>query len=264
MKIFVFIVLTGFINLAQANTVGLRGGGSECVNRFIRIGKVIENNLQQFPVDRLKLAAAIRDANIVAVDSEYIVQNGEQFYATNEPEIKKISLSLKWCDDSLNPKLKNTAIIVMHEYLGLSQPGLDKNYDVSNFLYENTQLTAEEFYYLAMTNGKDKTIVETLVFDTVRIIRDDQLELTSSSNADQSARIFCELVNNSFVIISSYEGLDSVVNLYTIKSADYCKNKIKEFAYSSDLNKGLKFTLGLDSKTVYEITNSNLQRTELH
>lgn len=252
-SILAFALLYFGLAIANANTVGLRGGGSECVLRFIKFGKVIEKNLHAFPVDQFKLKEVINNANIVSVESEYIVIDGEQFYAINEPEKMKISLSQKWCNDSLNSKLANTAIIVLHEYLGLSQPLFDKNYYISIDFFNLTNLTPEEFYDLASSDGNDTAVVTSQVFTKPTIINPLELKLTGSLLHNQTANLICNRNKGSYLYLHSKAESSPVTNTYVIKSYNYCVNKIKEFVTGLNENSGMSFVIGLDSSSVYEI-----------
>lgn len=249
---FTTIGLVFALNL-QANTIGLRGGGNECVKRFISYGQILSKNISSIPVNQKKLSDAINSAEVVAINDEYIVIEGEQFYAINEPEKKKISLSLKWCSDSLNPKLTNTAIIVLHEYLGLSEPEADKSYKISSNVYEFTQLNSEEMYYLVLTNGRDKSLIRTKSFTSPTDLKAHSLKVINPSFKNQSAELICDMENGNDLYLETVIGKNTFVNRYSIISHEYCINKIYEFVTRYDGLLGLTFLLGLESKTVYEI-----------
>ena len=237
----------------QANTIGLRGGGSECVKRFIAYGQILSENISSIPADQKKLSDAINSAEIVAVNDEYIVIEGEQFYAVNEPEKMKISISSKWCSDSLNPKLTNTAIIVLHEYLGLSEPGFDKSYKISSHVYDFTKLNSEEMYYLVLTNGQDKSLVRTKIFTSPIDVKAHSLKVINPSFTNQSAELICDIENGNDLYLETVIGNNTFVSRYSILSHEYCINKIYEFVTKYDGFIGMTFLLGLESKTVYEI-----------
>lgn len=240
-------------SLTHANTVGLRGGGSECVKRFIAYGQILNRNLRPIPANQEKLRSAINNALVVTVDEEYIIKDGEQYYAINEPSLNKISLSLKWCSDSLNPKLTNTAIIVLHEYLGLSEPGIDKNYIISNRVFEYTLFNSEELYYLVQTNGLDKSIIHTKSFTVPTELKANALKLKNPDIPNQSAELVCDIENESYLFLELRLNDNTFANYYKIKSYEYCINKLYEYVATYDNTLEISFTIGLDSRTVYEI-----------
>lgn len=253
MRCLILLIALMTVLRLEANTVGLRGGGRECVKRFVAYGQIINKNLHPIAAHQEKLAAAINSAQVVAVDEEYIIKDGEQYYAINEPSLNKISLSLKWCNDSLNPKLTNTAIIVLHEYLGLSEPGLDKNYVISSRVFEYTLFNSEELFYLVQTNGLDKSIINSKPFTTPIELKSNSLKLQNPEIPNQTALLVCNSEDESYLLLEITLNRSSFSNYYKIKSYEYCMNKLYEFVATYDESSNMSFTIGLDSRTIYEI-----------
>ena len=252
-NVIIFLFSTLILSLASANTVGLRGGGNECVQRFIAYGQIFTKNVLMLPVDKNKLVEAINKADVVVVESEFVIIEGEKFYAINEPEKMKITLSSQWCTDSMNPKLASSAIIALHEYLGLSQHGIDKNYVISSKVYEYTQINPEEFYYLVLTHGQDKSLMRTKSFKQPKTISANELILINPVEQSHSAQLICDSENGSNLYLEIKIDTVTFLNRYTVKSYDYCINKLYEFVNRYDGTLGMTFLVGLDSKTVYEI-----------
>lgn len=255
MKILVTLISTLITSHAFASgSFGVRGGGNTCVEQFISYGRVIHSSVKTIPYDAVQFLEKLNTAEIVEVQSEMVNYEGNQYIAMNEPAANRIYLSQKWCREShLGLAENKSAKIAFHEILGLSEPGRDKNYELSRNLYEDTGLTEEDFYYLALTGGRDRHVFQTEVYDWVRPNYSYPYRVNLLVKADQQkiAAIDC----------GSGKNLDAPALLVMLgKSSQYnflnknmCINLIEFLAFSDHKNLKVSFLVGTTSHIIYDV-----------
>lgn len=245
-------IIFSISSTSLANSFGMRGGGDECVKRFIQIGETIALNLKYINIDLPKFLEKINTATVTSVETEYISIDGNNYYAVNDPMNNTITVSQKWCEDSKKPN-RNVPIIVAHEFLGLSQPGTDKNYAISNFIYEDLGLNEEQIFNLVATGNRDANLTTTKIYNELLDLTGHTLttKYTINDEFSQTAFICCGTYT-SFVDLAHTFKDKTYVNRFSIDNK-YCRNKLFEITQNYTNQTGLSFKLGLDSKTVYEI-----------
>lgn len=251
-----------FITLITAQTFasgsfGVRGGGNTCVEHFISYGKVIHSLVDGIMFDSDRFLEKVNTAEIVEVQSEMVNYEGNQYIAMNEPAANRIYLSQKWCRESRLGLAENkSALIAFHEILGLSEPGLDKNYELSSTLYTATGLTEEDFYYLALTGGRDRHIFKTETYTWARPNATYPERVNLQIKADdmsQVATVDCGTGNNptipSFLIILGKSSKYSFVN------RNMCENLLEFLKFRTYSKFKVTFLVGTTTHTIYDVIN---------
>lgn len=264
-----FLFLITFVFASQvfaSGSFGVRGGGNTCVEQFIAYGKIIYANTKNMEYDRKAFLDKLRIADIVEVQTEMVMYEGNQYIAMNEPAANRIYLSQKWCRESRNPEIENkTAQIVFHEILGLSEPGVDKNYLVSSDLYDLTGLTEKDFYSLVITNGRERNIFKTDVYTWARANQSYPLRSylqLAPDNLKASAVFDCSLYSSA--VNSSDDSGDSTAgkpilvimghkSKYTFYNKMMCDNLLEYLLFHQYSNVKVSFLVGTTTMTIYDV-----------
>ena len=256
MNKFIFILFTLFATSTMASgSFGVRGGGNTCVEQFISLAKIIHSNVKAIPYDRDLFLKKVYKANIVEVQSEMVNYEGHQYIAMNEPSTDRIYLSQKWCRESgLARDADRTTLIVFHEVLGLSEPGRDANYELSSQLYEDTQLNEKDFYFLALTGGRDRHVFKTDVYTWARfdVAYPRRIGLNRSGIDNKRASIVdcgARLDNKSpaLLIILGQAGP------YNFLNKSMCENVIEFIAFRNYAEFKVTFFIGTTTNTIYDV-----------
>lgn len=256
MKQLVFLLITLITAQTLASgSFGVRGGGNTCVEHFISYGKVIHGLVDGIAFDSDRFLEKVNTAEIVEVQTEMVNYEGNQYIAMNEPTANRIYLSQKWCRESRQGLAENkSALIVFHEILGLSEPGLDKNYELSSTLYTATGLTEKDFYYLALTGGRDRHIFksETYTWARLNTTYPERVNLqTKAEDMTQAATADCGTGNNptipAFLIILGKGSKYSFVN------RNLCENLLEFLKFHSYSKFKVTFLVGTTTHTIYDI-----------
>lgn len=259
----IFLVIALLTNQTFASgSFGVRGGGNTCVEHFINYGKAIHANAISLDFDKTKFLEKVQTAEIVEAQTEMILWEGNQYIAMNEPAANRIYLSQKWCRESRQPFQNNkTALIAMHEILGLSEPGRDKNYEISSRLYQSSGLTEEEFYNLAMTEGRDRRVIQS---DTYTYARPSEyyphrIALQISENN----YLLAAYVDCSTSLAKSADGTNVMIPPlmvivghkveYKFAYAKMCDDLLNFLNFRSFQNVKIAFLVGTTSSTIYEV-----------
>ncbi len=253
----IVLLFTVFATSAMASgSFGVRGGGNTCVEQFISLAKVIHTNVKNIPYDADKFREKIYKANIVEVQTEMVNYEGHQYIAMNEPSTDRIFLSQKWCRESqLGRDQNRSALIVFHEILGLSEPGRDSNYELSSKLYEDTELTEKDFYFLGLTNGRDRHVFATDVYTLARFnvyyprrvsLNRDGFNNKRASTVDCGARF--DPASPAILIILGQSGP------YNFLNKSMCENVIEFLAFRNYAEFKITFFIGTTTNTIYDVT----------
>jgi len=249
----VFLLITLFVNFSFAQgSFGVRGGGNTCVEHFISYGKVIHSLVDGIMFDSNRFLEKVNTAEIVEVQSEMVNYEGNQYIAMNEPAANRIYLSQKWCRESrLGLAQNKSALIVFHEFLGLSEPGLDKNYELSSTLYTATGLTEEDFYYLALTGGRDRHIFKTETYTWARpnVTYPERVNLQiSDDDLKQVATVDCGSGNNP--TIPSFLVILGKSHKYSFLNKNMCENLLEFLIFRTYTNFKVSFLVGITTHTI--------------
>lgn len=255
MKTLVSLFFTLLTTQAFASgSFGVRGGGNTCVEQFISYGRVIHNSVKAIPYDSALFLEKLNTAEIVEVQSEMVNYEGNQYIAMNEPSANRIYLSQKWCRESQLGLAENkSAKIAFHEVLGLSEPGRDKNYELSRNLYDDTGLTEEDFYYLALTGGRDRHVFLTDVYDWARpnYTYAYRVNLQIKAEEQKIAAIDCGSGKNPEVpALLVMLGKSSK---YEFLNKNMCINLIEFLGFHDHKNFKISFLVGTTSHIIYDV-----------
>lgn len=258
---FLFIALLT-TQVFASGSFGVRGGGNTCVEHFINYGKVIHANVNNLNYDKEKFLDKVKNAEIVEVQTEMVFWEGNQYIAMNEPTANRIYLSQKWCRESRLPFQDNkTALIAFHEFLGLSEPGRDKNYEISSKIYQSSDLSEEEFYNLAMTDGLDRKIIQS---DTYFYARPSEgyphraiLQL-SENNYLLAASIDCSTSfakgpDGNYVMVPPLMVMLGHKAEYKFAYTKTCEDLLDFLKFRNFQNVKVAFLVGTTSSTIYEV-----------
>ncbi len=245
-----------------SGSFGVRGGGNTCVEHFINYGKAIHGNVTNLDYDREKFLDKVKTAEIVEVQTEMVLWENNQYIAMNEPSANRIYLSQKWCRESRLPFQNNkTALIAFHEILGLSEPGRDKNYEISSKIYQSSDLSEEEFYNLAMTDGLDRKIIQS---DTYTYARPSEsyphravLQL-SENNYMLAASIDCSSsfakgADGNYVMVPPLLVILGHKAEYKFAYTKTCEDLLDFLKFRNFQNVKVAFLVGTTSSTIYEV-----------
>lgn len=253
MKFAVLLSLLITSHVFASGSFGVRGGGNTCVEHFIGYGKVLNQNVSGIDYDKEAFLEKVKTAEIVEVQTEMVMFDGNQYIAMNEPSTNTIYLSQKWCRESREIKQENnSALIVFHEILGLSQPGADKNYYISGDLYNKTGLTEEDFYYLNITGGKDRHLFKTEAYTWARRNYSYSQRAFLRLDADTtkaSAIIDCDAKpENPAVLV-----IMGAPNEYSFFNKMMCDNLMEFLNFRDYSNIKVSFLVGTVSDTIYDV-----------
>lgn len=261
-----FVVLISLLFTTQAfasGSFGVRGGGNTCVEQFISYGKMLYANAKNIDYDAKAFIDKVRTAEIVEVDTEMVLFEGNQYTAMNEPSANRIYLSQKWCREAVDGlQASKTAMIVFHEVLGLSEPGRDKNFEVSSDLYDKTGLTEEDFHYLVLTNGRDRHLFETDVYTWARSampaypmrsylkLAADNMNASAVFDCRQSVVKYNDGSETEFQAMLIIMGHPSK---YTFFNAMMCENLLEFLRFRNYSNVKVSFLVGTTTATIYKV-----------
>lgn len=274
MKRFIFITIFAF-SCFNAYAISDKGnGGNECSKKFSRYGRVIydvikENDFYKNRVNLEFLDEAINSAFVVVSNDPLYDRNGGAVPATNDGN-SMITLSKEdWCESLglVDPE------IVLHEYLGISEPDLDLQYQVSGVLSFQTGLSIRDFYNF-YRSGSDFEIQTLRGFESLFDLNDEEvviesrpissynnyIHLSDSVRYGHRARISCKKGNGKLELFS----------LYALKGPKdgwfYKKTLLGDFAFRSSIQcerflntaklagtKEVRIELGMDSSTVLDV-----------
>lgn len=252
--IFLFVTLFSSLTFAQGS-FGVRGGGNTCVEQFISLAKIIHAHVKNIPYDADLFRQKLYKAEIVEVQTEMVNYEGNQYIAMNEPGANRIYLSQKWCREANRARDEDrTSLIVFHEVLGLSEPGRDSNYELSSQLYDDTGFSEKDFYFFAITGGRDRHVFKTDVYTWARfdVAYPNRISLNRAGFDNKKASIVdCgESLNNkipSILIILGQNGP------YTFKNKSMCENVLEFLAFRSYSEFKVTFMVGTTSKMIYDV-----------
>ncbi|AZZ36024.1 hypothetical protein CIK05_04200 [Bdellovibrio sp. qaytius] len=253
-----FLSLTVFTSFAMASgSFGVRGGGNTCVEQFISLGKIVHSSVKSIDYNADLFLQKLNSAEIVEVQSEMVDFEGNQYIAMNEPAANRIYLSQKWCRESkLGLDENKSALIAFHEVLGLSENGRDKNYELSSQLYTDTNLNEEDFYYLALTGGRDRHLFKSETYTWGRLdqsyTRRVSLFREGNSKADNNMSLVdCgPLKNNAIPAVLVTLGLNGP---YSFLNKNMCDNLLEFLDYRGYQDVKVTFLVGTTSHMVYDV-----------
>lgn len=273
-----FLLLGGFFVssavLASGITVG--NGGNSCALDFAQRGRVIynviaDNDFYKSKLNLKKLDQAINNTAIIVVEGKLYDKNGSLVPAKNDGA-GKIYLSQEgWCNKGND--ISNQFAIVLHEYLGVSHPGEDLQYQMSGPLYTQTSLTDFDFgtYLSTGSDFKTKTIAFTHVLqNTAQSIVIETKAIKEYFNVisiDESYRygfraiITCESGYERVELISIYADYNAKASprwfyterplkAYRFNSHSICTTLVNKAELLS--KEGLKIVFGLNSLKIID------------
>ena len=252
----IFLLITTFASMTFAQgSFGVRGGGNTCVEQFISLAKIIHSSVKTISYDADLFREKIYKADIVEVQSEMINYEGNRYIAMNEPAANRIYLSQKWCRESSMARDEDrTSLIVFHEILGLSEPGRDSNYELSSQLYDDTGFSEKDFYYLAITNGRDRHVFKTDVYTWARF--DSAYTRRVSLNRagfDNKKSSIVDCGNNQNTNVPAILIILGQNGPYNFKNKSMCENVLEFLAFRSYADFKITFLVGTTSKIIYDV-----------
>lgn len=258
---FLFIALLTNQTFASGS-FGVRGGGNTCVEHFINYGKAIHANATALDYNKEKLLEKVKMAEIVEVQTEMVLWEGNQYIAMNEPAANRIYLSQRWCRESRQPFQSNkTALIAFHELLGLSEPGRDKNYEISGKLYQSSGLSEEEFYNLAMTEGRDRNIVQSDTYTYARasenyphraILQLNESSFVLAASIDCSTS-FAKGADGNYVMLPPLMVILGHKAEYKFAYTKMCEDLLDFLKFRNFQNVKVAFLVGTTTSTIYDV-----------
>jgi hypothetical protein len=262
MSKFALLVLLFVSNQVFASgSFGVRGGGSVCVETFIAYGKILHANAQKIDYNAEAFLEKVKTAEIVEVETEMVMYEGNQYIAMNEPASNRIYLSQKWCRDAREALQDNrVAQIAFHEFLGLSEPGRDKNYELSADLYDKTGLTEEDFHYLVITNGRERHLFKTEVYTWARgnqAAYPFRAYLQLAPSNFQSSAVFDCAMNGVKKDGAEYREATLLIMGHKAKYSFFntmmCDNLLEFLMFRQYSKIKISFLVGTTSMTVYDV-----------
>ncbi len=269
MKKLLLMLLCLNFSLISYAAIDKGNGGNECSKRFSHYGRVIfeiiaNDEFYKERMDIKKLNDAINSAYVIVVDGPLHDRNGGVVPAQNDGK-SIITLSKKeWCEAMgyVDPS------IVLHEYLGISEPGIDFQYQISGTLFSQTGLGYDDFYnyYNSGSDFKIKSVTFNspleLTKDAVTIETKSIKEyfniigISESGRHGFRARINCSTADNYLKLFSLYANYnrqnspawfyeEQFLESFKFKNADQCKRFLNQAKLIG--SEGLKVELGLDS-----------------
>ncbi len=141
-------------------------GGEPCVAKFTKRANLIYSIIKDIPffkssINLERLKSKLDQADIIVVKKDLYEKNGGIVPAWNDGKnLIKLNKEL-WCESFVNERTK----VTLHEFLGISQPKLDRNFQISNELYENTGYSESNFDNLLKTG--DNANLQVINFEHV-------------------------------------------------------------------------------------------------
>lgn len=250
MKLVFLVILLMTNQLWASGSFGVRGGGNTCVEQFISYGKIIHLYATELDYNRDNFLEKVRTAEIVEVQTEMVLWEGNQFIAMNEPAANRIYLSQRWCHEARLPFQDNrTALIAFHELLGLSEPGRDSNYEISSQLYQSTGLSEEEFYNLALTDGRDRMIIQSETYTAARPHEHNPQRAYIQIKAGQqpmAALLDCAEHDPLMVILGHHV-------VYRFAYPNLCRDVLDFLKFRDYQNFKIALRIGTTSSTIYDV-----------
>lgn len=146
MKQFLALILILGLNSSICQAGDDRGGGNPCAKDFVKLGRAVynaikDNNYFKEKIDFQKLNSAINYGQVRVSEKPLFDHNGGSVPALNNGS-NIITLSKSgWCESGGYAD----AGLALHEYLGLVNPKLDGQYQISSALEAQTGLTDANF-----------------------------------------------------------------------------------------------------------------------
>lgn len=244
-------------------------GGNECSKEFSRYGRIIHDIISdddyfKKKIDLKKFDEAINSAYVIVADGPLYDRNGGIVPAQNDGR-GTITLSKKeWCESRgyVDPS------IVLHEFLGISEPGIDFQYQISGILFSQTGLDYADFnnYYRSGSDFKIKKIsfnslldstVDSITIET-RSIKEyfNYLYVAESERYGYRAQINCSTSGSRLEVFSLYAVSNKgkwhyenrFLQTYKFKNTAQCKRLLGQAKLIGD--QGVEVELGLDSLNV--------------
>ena len=247
--VFLFtILMTG--QLWASGSFGVRGGGNTCVEHFINYGKIIHQNVTDLDFNKDNFLEKVKTAEIVEVQTEMVLWEGNQYIAMNEPAANRIYLSQKWCRDARIPFAEHkTALIVFHEFLGLSETGRDSNYEISSQLYQSSGLSEEEFYNLTLTDGRDRMIIQSETYTAARPHESNpQRAYIQISEGQFTMAAALDCANNEPLMVILGHHVE-----YKFAYPNLCQDVLDFLKFRNYQNFKIAFRIGTTSSTIYDV-----------
>lgn len=253
--VFLFTLLVSS-QLWASGSFGVRGGGNTCVEHFISYGKIIHAYATDLDYNRDNFLEKVKTAEIVEVQTDMVLWEGNQYIAMNEPAANRIYLSQKWCREARLPFEDNkTALIAFHEFLGLSEPGRDSNYEISSKLYQSSGLSEEEFYNLALTEGRDRMLLQSETYTVARphelyplraYIQIGEGQTTMAAVLDCSQESHGVKAEPLMVILGHHAE-------YKFAYPKMCQDVLDFLKFRNYQNFKMAFRIGTTSSTIYDV-----------
>lgn len=258
-------------NMAFANAKVIGNGGNSCAFEFARMGRITyeviaKNDFYKQKLDLKKLDDSINNAAIIVTEGKLYDKNGSTVPAKNDGTGKIYLSQDQWCNNVNN--ISNKYAIVLHEYLGVSHPGEDLQYQLSGPLYAQTSLTDSDLNTYLFTGSDFK--IETINFNhvlqkinqSIIIETKDIKEFFNVIGINESyrygfrARINCDQGNERVELVSiyaNYSAKDKPQWFYTerhpqkyrFNNPSTCLQLSNKAALLRD--SGFKIVFGLDS-----------------
>lgn len=248
-------------------------GGDSCSKNFASLGRAVfsvisQNEFYKQKINFDQLDYALNNATIAITERQLFDKNGGLVPALNNGKDQIYLNKAMWCESNFI-NINNDASVVLHEYLGVSMPGSDFQYQLSGVLYTRTGLDNINFinYMYTGTDYRVKDIhlrhlneinKEGLVLDS-RSIKSFENVIGISEEYRKEIRVktSCESAApmlNIFSLYASYDNgkwkyLENFMGSYSFSNKNECKSLEK----SSRLLSGgeeLVVKLGIDSETV--------------
>ncbi|OFZ19764.1 MAG: hypothetical protein A2Z20_00315 [Bdellovibrionales bacterium RBG_16_40_8] len=250
-------------------------GGNACAMDFAHLGRVIyyvikDNAFYNAKLNLVKLDSAINNTAVVVVKDKLYDKNGGLVPVKNDG-VGKIYLSEEdWCSNSF---IRTPAAIVLHEYLGISEPGRDAQYQLSGPLYVQTTRTDENFRTYLLTGsdfttqviGFSHVLQNEITFIVIESVPIEHyfnfIGIDESERYKFRAKINCAKGNEQLELFSIYAAYsvnknpkwfyrETYLNTYRFNDSFACRTLRNRAQLIG--NAGMKVILGLDSLKILD------------
>lgn len=276
------VLITSALILSTMTAYASRegNGGDPCVAKFTKRANLVYSIIKDIPffksnLNLNRLKSKLNEADIIVVKEDLYEKNGGIVPAWNNGKnLIKLNKEL-WCENFVSERTK----ITLHEFLGVSQPKLDRNFQISNELYENTGYSESNFENLLETG--DNANLQEINFEHVArnspkgIVLETKstnsfngtIYIQDSSRYQFRAALNCSDQQPNLVLSRVYASPTGGVNnwsytketfwaKYNFKNKKQCHLMTSKALYITDMD-CLKVTVGMDTSSIvnYKLTN---------